>query len=111
MEEVNKRIEELFELLLKRTSMIVPNGTSYALVSNYIVGVLDGLSLQLNFNLHFKIMEWYFGKVGVKTNCFWITHLQISHEGKSENELNQVLIELVQQYFLENPLTISEAGK
>ncbi len=99
---INDKIFETFNVLRKYPLMILSKDDSYSLLTNYLEGYVDGLSLLSNKNMRLEITQWYKKKLGIQTSYNWTGHIPFHFEGSNENKLKEVLLELTEEYFREN---------
>jgi hypothetical protein len=101
---INKKILETFNLLKTRPLMILANDSNYANVQNYIEGYVQGLSHFGNIDLMTKINGWYEKKVKKRIAVHWTCHIPTQYKNKNDDELKQILLNITEEYFIENPL-------
>ncbi len=102
-DNINDKVLETFRIIGQRPLMILPNDYSYHLLQNYIEGYIDGLSQTYDLNLRSMITRWYSKKVGVQTSYYWSAHIPFHFEGKNDDELKVILIDITVNFFKENP--------
>jgi hypothetical protein len=99
---INNKIFETFRILREYPLMIITKDCSYSLLQNYIEGYVDALSLFSNKSMRSEITQWYKKRVDTQTSYYWTGHIPFHFEGKSEEELKAILIDLTDEYFREN---------
>jgi len=100
----HKQVLEWFDILKRRPLMILSDNSSYNYLQSYIEGYIDALSHSLNKeNLRADITFWFQKKVNEKTNFYWTNHIPLFYKDKSDQELQNILIETTSEFFRENP--------
>ena len=100
---INDKVFDLFKILRKYPLMILTKDSSYFLLQNYIEGYVDGLSLILNKNMRQEITQWYKKKINTQTTYYWTGHIPFHFKEKDDHKLKEILLDITEQYFRENP--------
>ncbi|MCX6317424.1 MAG: hypothetical protein NTW29_09055 [Bacteroidetes bacterium] len=99
----NEKIFSILKTLKQYPLMVIVDDSSYQQLQNYIEGFVDGLSIISNLNLRISITKWYESIIDEKIDFFWSSHIPIRNYGKSEVVLKEILIDITEQYFKNNP--------
>jgi hypothetical protein len=92
--------------LLKSTPKMIVSGPKidYLTLSVYLDGYLDGLGAFLNRNFRNEIRIWFDEKNGVVFPIGLPDIIPIFYKDKTEDELKEILVDTIKQYFKENPV-------
>ena len=103
-ENINTEILETFSILKNTPLMILADNSNYVYLQNYVEGYIDGLSNFVNMDLRLEINKWYKKKVNRQTTYHWTSHIPTQHKNKTDDQLQQILLDITEEYFIENPL-------
>jgi hypothetical protein len=74
----------------------------YIHLKYYIEAYLTGIDEVYDSRLLIKISKWYQTKVGQEFSIYWTTQIPYTHPNKTEEELKIILLDTLEEYFVEN---------
>jgi len=101
LSSINEQVLKTLEFLRNDPKTLI-NDTNYNSFHAYIEGYVDGLSMPLDYKLRRAITRFYEDKGNIRTNYYWTNQIRHRNEGKSNNELVEILLETTEEYFLKN---------
>jgi len=103
MNELNNKIKETFKILKEWPLMIITKEVTYPTLQCYLEGYVDGLAHVFKKNLRLEISQWFQKRINQKASVFWTNHIIDFYKGKTDEELQMILINTTEEYFQENP--------
>lgn len=100
--EINHNIFHDLSVLKKYPGMCFRGERTYIAFETYLNGYLRGLGDCSGVVLG-KIRLWFQEKVNQNSSCFFTAHVEHYYNDRSEEERIHLLIDLVEEFFQENP--------
>ena len=104
--EINEKIFEQIVVLKERPRMLLTCKTiDYEKLKCYVDGYLDGLSHAYDKPLTRNITRWFEKKEKIhpRLDVFWLYYLPFYYKEKTDDELKEILLDNLEQYFIEKP--------
>ena len=103
---ISNRVIDWIKILKEKPKMVISESDiTYEILRVYVEGFINGIEISLNLDLMKEITKWYMKKVDIKTSYYWTGHIPLHFEGKTDEELKTILLELTEEYFKENSFT------
>lgn len=100
---MNHNILAFLEFIERRPQMVLPGEVNFSTMEAFFVGYLQGLSIKAQKDLHLELSESIQKALNLRSNLFWPILIKTHYQNKSDNELVQIMMKFVKDFFVANP--------
>lgn len=97
--------QEILKMLegLKKRPLLYYDLSSLNSLKAYLVGFIQSIEITHNINISNQLFYWLREKTGIDYDIVWEEIICRYYQDKTEEELKLILVETLEEFFIENP--------